>query len=57
LRNPDPDDHRNEANPQGRRWVAHAITLLLLLAVVATGSTAYYWRQQWWDAYLSYIHR
>jgi hypothetical protein len=57
LRNPNPDDHRNERIPQGNRWVKHAITLLLLLAVVATGSTAYYWRQQWWDAYLSYIHR
>jgi hypothetical protein len=33
------------------------ITLLLLLAVIVTGTSAYNAREQWWDRYLSFIRR
>jgi hypothetical protein len=33
------------------------ITLLLILAVIATGAMAYYWRDQWWQLYLGYVHQ
>jgi hypothetical protein len=34
---------------QRARWTRCAITLLLLLALVATGTMAYSARQQWWQ--------
>ena len=47
---------QNETKPRARYWARHAITLLLLLAVIVTGVAAYYARQQWWDMYMSLTH-
>jgi len=44
-------------NPRRSRWRSHAVTLLLLVAVLATGTVAYHAREQWWQRYLSFIQR
>jgi hypothetical protein len=39
----------------GNPWRRRAITLLLLLAVIATGMAVFSSRQEWRELYLSYI--
>jgi len=50
------DRDKNHAGGRGKHWVTHAVTLVLLLAVIVTGAMAYYAREQWWDMYLRLIH-
>jgi hypothetical protein len=38
-----------QQNGQHARWTRYAITMLLLLALAATGTMAYSARQQWWQ--------
>ena len=52
----DQGKHQNDTGSRVRHRVRHAITLLLLLAVIVTGVAAYYSRQQWWDMYMSLTH-
>jgi hypothetical protein len=52
----DQSKNRNDANPHPRHWVKHAITLLLLLALIVTGAAAYFARQRWWEMYMSLTH-
>jgi hypothetical protein len=54
---PDPDKNQNAINRRTKHWVRHAITLLLLTALVVTGTAAYFARQQWWSMYMSFTHR
>jgi hypothetical protein len=49
----DSDNNPDNGSPHARRWGKHAITVLLLLALVITGTSAYLARQQWWDLYIS----
>ena len=57
VRSGDADQETDGAGPRGQkarpRWTGRAITLLLLLAVAATGTLAYSARQQWWETILS----
>ena len=39
-----------------RQWIKVAITFLLLLIVIVTGSVAFYTRQQWWEMYMRLTH-
>jgi len=48
----DSDNNQGNGNPHARRWGKHAITVLLLLALIITGTSAYLARQQWWDLYI-----
>jgi hypothetical protein len=42
----DQGKHRNDSP---RHWARHAITVILLLALIVTGVAAYFARQQWWE--------
>lgn len=57
MSEPRPHDDDKYGNPGRSKWASYGITLLLLLAVVVTGTAAYNARDQWWDRYLSYIRR
>lgn len=51
----EPDLGRTQSNRSSRQWVKLAITLVLLVAVVAAGTAAFHSRNLWWEKYLSYI--
>ena len=61
VRSGDAYQETDGAGPRGQearsRWTRRAITLLLLLAVAATGTMAYSARQQWWETILSLAKR
>jgi hypothetical protein len=38
--------------PPMKRWTNHAITLLLLLALIVAGISVYYTRQEWREMYM-----
>jgi hypothetical protein len=49
----EPDLGRTDRS--SRQWAKLAITLVLLVAVVAAGTAAFHSRNLWWEKYLSYI--
>jgi hypothetical protein len=51
----EPDLRRTQSDGSSRHWVKLAITLLLLVAVIAAGTAAFHSRNLWWEKYLSYI--
>jgi hypothetical protein len=51
----EPDPKETQADGSSRQWVKFAITLALVVAVVAAGTAAFHSRNLWWDKYLSYI--
>jgi len=51
----DPDLGRTRTRGRSRKWVKYAITLLLLAAVVVTGTLAFHSRDAWWQKYLSLV--
>lgn len=57
MSEPKPGEENERGNPSRTQWASYTITLLLLLALVVTGTAAYYAREQWWDQYLSFIRR
>jgi len=52
---PDPKKSAAPSGHGGNPWGRRAITLLLLLAVIATGLAVFSSRQEWRELYLSYI--
>ena len=57
MSKPKPGEENVRSSRSETQWPSYAIALLLLLVVVVTGTAAYYAREQWWDRYLSSIHR
>jgi len=53
----EPDLKQTQAGGSPRQWIRYAITLILLVAVVATGVAAFHSRNAWWEKYLSFIHK
>jgi hypothetical protein len=51
----EPDLRRTHSAGSSRHWVKFAITLVLLVAVIAAGTAAFHSRNLWWEKYLSYI--
>ena len=45
----DQGQEQNDARLRARHWGRHAITVILLLALIVTGVAAYFARQQWWE--------
>ena len=45
----DQGQEQNDTRPRARHWARHAITVILLLALIVTGVAAYFARQQWWE--------
>lgn len=56
MSEPNSDQRQADATSATRAWVKHATTLILLLAVIVTGTLAYFSRQIWWDMYMSLTH-
>jgi membrane protein YdbS with pleckstrin-like domain len=51
----EPDSKRAQARGVSRQWIKLAITLLLLIAVVATGTLVFHSRSAFWEKYLSVV--
>jgi hypothetical protein len=51
------DENQSDAKLCKKRWVNHAISLFLLVALIVVATSTYFTRQQWWEMYLSYRHR
>jgi membrane protein YdbS with pleckstrin-like domain len=51
----EPDLRQTRSDRSSRQWVKLAITLVLLVAVIAAGTAAFHSRNLWWEKYLSYI--
>ena len=44
--------HDQKTTPLMKRWTNHAITLLLLSALIVAGISVYYTRQEWREMYM-----
>ena len=50
--------HGQKTIPLMKRWANHAITLLLLSALIVAGISVYYTRQEWREMYMKVMkHR